>query len=366
MPPFKESINAQTVTALAKRLSAAGPFPSRRFVAAATNGLDALELKARVAHVTTTLAACLPGDFAEAAAVVERAVAGSALGMWEAWPATDWVAVAGLEQPDVALPLLAALTPHASAEMAIRPFIDRHPARTLGQLRDWVRHPDAHVRRLVSEGSRPRLPWAPRIALLEREPHLTVPLLDALREDPSEYVRRSVANHLNDLNKVAPELALTTAARWREQGGRHVDWVLRQGLRTLVKAGDARALELIGAPAVRVELLDLTVRTPVVRLGEALEFSFTLRSQEAGPVTAVIDYVVHHVKADGRTTPKVFKLSTRVLAPGAPVRIARRHAIRPITTRRYHPGEHCVEVQVNGQVLGGAPFRLETGAVPAD
>lgn len=359
MPPFKDSINAQTVAALAKRLSAAGPFPSRRFVTSATSRLEELELKARVAHVATALAACLPGDFADAAPQVERAVAGSELGMWEAWPVMDWVALAGIEQPDLALPLLATLTSHASAEMAIRPFIDRHPTRTLGQLREWVRHPDEHVRRLVSEGSRPRLPWASRIALLEREPHLTVPLLDALREDPSDYVRRSVANHLNDLNKVVPELALTTATRWRQQGGKHVDWVLRQGLRTLVKAGEPRALGLIGASAACVELVDLTVSTPVVRLGDALEFSFTLRSAEAEPAVVVIDYVIHHAKADGRTTPKVFKLSTRTLEPGSPVTITRRHALRPISTRRYHAGEHRVEVQVNGQVLGGGTFRLE-------
>ena len=359
MPPFKDSVNEQSVRVLARRLAAAGTFPSRRFVAAATSGLDQLELKARIAHVVTALQACLPEDFAEAAALVQAGVAGSQLGMWEAWPATDWVAAAGLEHPDVALPLLAALTSHASAEMAIRPFIDRHPGRTLAQLRDWTRHPDEHVRRLVSEGSRPRLPWAPRIALLEREPHLTVPLLDALREDASEYVRRSVANHLNDLNKVAPELARSTASRWRAEGGKHVDWVLRRGLRTLVKAGDARALELIGAPAVRVELVEFSVSTPVVTLGGALEFGFTLRSLEREPVTAVVDYVIHHVKADGRTTPKVFKLSTRVLPPGAAVTLSRRHAIRPITTRRYHPGEHRVEVQVNGTILGGAPFLLD-------
>lgn len=362
MPPFKDSVNEQSVRALARRLSAAGPFPSRRFVTAAASGLDRLELKARIAHVVAALQAHLPADFPQAAALVEAAVAGSDLGMWEAWPATDWVAAAGLEHPDVALPLLAALTSHASAEMAIRPFIDRHPARTLAQLRDWTRHPDEHVRRLVSEGSRARLPWAPRIALLEREPHLTVPLLDALREDASDYVRRSVANHLNDLNKVAPELALSTAARWRSQGGRHVDWVLRQGLRTLVKAGEPRALELIGAPGVRVELVAFSLATPVVVLGGALEFAFVLRSLEREPVTAVIDYVIHHVKADGRTTPKVFKLSTRVLLPGAAVALSRRHAIRPITTRRYYPGEHRVEVQVNGTLLGGGVFLLSLGS----
>ncbi|HWH31353.1 MAG TPA: hypothetical protein VNU01_01635 [Egibacteraceae bacterium] len=359
MPPFKESVNEGSVRALARRLSAAGAFPARRFTADATRGLESLELKARIAHVVGALERHLPGDFAEAARLVEDAVAGSDLGMWSAWPATDWVAAAGLDHPEIALPLLARLTGVASAEMAIRPFIDRHPARTLRQLRTWTSHPDEHVRRLVSEGSRPRLPWASRIALLEAEPHLTVPLLDALREDSSPYVRRSVANHLNDLNKVDRGLALETASRWSAQGGQHVEAVLRHGLRTLVKAGDAEALGLVGAPPARVRLADLEVLTPRVRLGGSLRFRFTVTSQEREPMRAVIDYLVHHRKANGGTTQKVFKLSTRTLAPGAPVTIERAHAIRPITTRRYYPGEHRVEVQVNGAVLGGGTFILD-------
>lgn len=358
MPPFKNSVNADTVHALARRLAAAGEFPSRRFITLATRGLEELELKARIGHVIAALTATLPQDFAAAADLVERAVAGSDLGMWEAWPATDWVAVAGLEQPEIALPLLARLTPHASAEMAVRPFIDRHPNLALRTLREWTRHADEHVRRLVSEGSRPRLPWASRVRLLEREPHLTVPLLDALREDPSTYVRRSVANHLNDLNKVDPTLALSTATRWRAQGGAHVDWVLRQGLRTLVKAGHAEALRLVGAAPLRVELLALSVLTPQVRLGESLEFTFSVRSAERESARVVIDYLIHHVKANGLTTPKVFKLSTRTLAPHEPLTVRRRHAVRPVTTRRYYPGVHRVEVQVNGVVLGGDDFEL--------
>lgn len=359
MPPFKESINAGSVRALARRLEAVGALRAAPFTREATSGLDALELKARVAHVVEALRRHLPSAFPDAADLVRRAVAGSELATWEAWPATDWVAAAGLDQPDVALPLLADLTPHASAEMAIRPFVGRHPRATFAALRAWTSHPSEHVRRLVSEGSRPRLPWAPRVTLLEAEPHLTVPLLGALREDASEYVRRSVANHLNDLNKVDAALALRTATRWREHGGRHVDAVLRHGLRTLVKAGDATALELIGAAPARVALPAFDVLTPVVRLGEALEFRVRLRSREREPITAVIDYVVHHRKANGLTTPKVFKWSTRRLPPGEEIEMRRVHWIRPITTRRYYPGTHRVEIQVNGRVLGGGEFALQ-------
>jgi 3-methyladenine DNA glycosylase AlkC len=360
MPPFKDHVSPASVRRLGEVLAAGDHrFDARRFAEEASRGLDRLELKARVAQVAGVLARHLPDDFASAAGVVLRTVPTSDLTMWEAWPVTDWVAGAGIDTPAAALEVLAAITARASGEFAIRPFIGRCPDLTFETLLRWTAHPDEEVRRLVSEGSRPRLPWAPRVDLLDAEPRWAVPVLDLLLEDPSPYVRRSVANHLNDISKVDPDGALDVAGRWAADGGTHVPAVLRHGLRTLVKAGDPRALSLVGADAgARIEVRDFTVVTTTVHLGGELVWRCLLTAHHTGPAVAVVDYVVHFAGARGVHRRKVFKLRTMRREPGRPVEVVRRHGVVPVTTRRYHPGRHRVEVQVNGRVLDGGDFDL--------
>jgi 3-methyladenine DNA glycosylase AlkC len=360
MPPFKDHISHVSVRRLGEVLAAGDRcFDARRFAEEASLGLDRLELKARVAQVSGVLARHLPGDFESAVAVVLRTVPTSDLTMWEAWPVTDWVADAGMDAPAAALEALAALTAKASGEFAIRPFIDHYPDLTFETLLRWATHPDEEVRRLVSEGSRPRLPWARRVRVLDAQPRWAVPLLDRLRDDPSPYVRRSVANHLNDVSKLDPDGALDIAGRWTAEGGTQVAAVVRQGLRTLVKAGDPRALALVGADAeAHIEVREFTVPTTTVRLGGELVWRCILTADNGRPVVAVVDYVIHFARAGGAPGRKVFKLRTVRLEPGRPVEIVRRHALVPVTTRRYQAGRHRVEVQVNGRVLDGGDFDL--------
>lgn len=363
MGALKDEVNAGTVRWLAGRLTAADPaFAAAAFEDAATAGLDGLELEQRVAHVARALAKHLPGAFPDAAALVDAALVGQDGDMWRVWPVCDWVALAGRAHPREALALLARLTSMASAEFAVRPFLDDDPATVREVLTRWTHDPDEHVRRLVSEGTRPRLPWAPRSAVLGRAPGWAVPLLDALRDDPSPFVRRSVANHLNDLCKVDPDLALATAARWRAEGGTHVDAVLRHGLRTLVKKGEPTALALLGVDAAAALAVDaLAVRTPEVVLDGALCFDVTVSSADAAEQRVVLDYRIWFVRARGAPAPKAFKLRTFTLAPGQQRTITRRHPIVPISTRRYHPGTHRLDVQVNGTVRATATFEV---AVP--
>jgi 3-methyladenine DNA glycosylase AlkC len=360
MPPFKDHISYASVRRLGEVLAVGDRcFDARAFTEEASQGLDRLELKARVAHVAGVLARHLSDDFASAAAVVLRSVPTSDLTMWEAWPVTDWVADAGIDAPDAALQVLASLTGKASGEFAIRPFIDRYPDLTFATLARWTTHPDEEVRRLVSEGSRPRLPWAPRVRVLDTKPDWAAPLLERLRDDPSAYVRRSVANHLNDISKIDPDAALDLAGRWTAEAGTHVATVVRHGLRSLVKAGDPRALALIGADAgAHIEVRDFTVLTHTVRLGGELVWRCLLTARSGRPVVAVVDYVVHFAGARGAQRRKVFKLKTVRLESGRPAEIVRRHPLVPVTTRRYHAGRHRVEVQVNGQVLDGGDFEL--------
>ena len=233
----------------------------------------------------------------------------------------EWVALVGRGVPADSLELLARLTRFATGEFAIRPFIDDDPAGVHARLSDWAGRDDEHVRRLVSEGTRPKLPWAPKLAITAADPAYAVDLLDRLVDDPSEYVRRSVSNHLNDLCRVDPALALEVAGRWTDRADASNEqqraWVVRRGLRTLVKAGDARAMRLLGHDpdvAVRAELV---VPTPQVSMGEAAEWVLTLESLDAATHRVVVDYAIHHVRADGTTGRKVSKWTSVATGTGS-------------------------------------------------
>ena len=369
--PFKNLIDATLVAAAARQLERHGRgFDARRFSALAVPGLDALELKARVLQVCAALEATLPPRFADAAALIEATLAppqealpaqrctDDGLAGWILWPVGEFVARRGLHEPERALQTLHALTQRFSAEFAIRPFIVQHPALVLATLQRWTQDPSAHVRRLVSEGSRPRLPWGVRLQALVADPTPTLPLLAALQDDPSEYVRRSVANHLNDIAKDPPALVAAWLQRHLPGAPPQRVALLRHASRTLIKAGDRRVLAAWGLDrAFKGEwALDLTPHR--LQVGEHFELRLTLVSGAMRSQKLAIDYALHHVKADGRRTPKVFKGWAIELTAGARRELVRRHSMRPVTTRRYHPGRHAVEVLINGRALARIEFDL--------
>lgn len=361
--PFKDEVGEASVRLLGAAVAAREPaFDLEAFVARSLDGLHALELKARISQVAaslnTGLAHLEPGP-------AFRLVADAAEGvepksMWALWPTTAFIEARSLEDPPEAIDALGRITPFSSAEFALRPLLEAHPDDTLGALEAWAADDDQHLRRAASESTRPRLPWGRRLKAFVADPTPVIErILDRLHDDPEEYVRRSVANNLNDIAKDHPELAVTTARRWLDEGGEGSGRTVRHALRSLVKAGDADALAVLGYQAdAPVSVEELVVATPVVTVGEALEIGFTLRNEAHVEVPVVVDYVVHHRRADGSLGPKVFKLTTRTLGPGEQVALRKRHPMRPVTVRTYHPGEHRVQVQVNGTVRADAPFRL--------
>ncbi len=375
--PFKNLIHAGTVDAAARHLQRhdAG-FDAARFRRLASQGLEALEFKARAQHLATALEATLPADFAAACDLIEAALApvrgdeelgelhdrgndDSGLAGWVVWPLTEFVARRGLGEPERALAALHALTQRFSAEWAIRPFIERHPALAFETLAHWARDPSAHVRRLASEGSRPRLPWGLQLKGLIADPSPTLPLLEALQDDPSEYVRRSVANHLNDIAKDHPGLVADWLERHLPDAPAPRRALLRHASRTLIKRGDARVLKAwgLGRPFAGEARLRVTPRR--IALGEAVTLALTLHSGAKRAQTLVVDYAVHHVKANGTVSPKVFKGWNLSLAPGEAITLTKRHAVKPITTRSYHAGRHAVDVRINGVVCAEAFFELK-------
>lgn len=355
---LKHWFDAARFEALAELFAAESRgFDRARFVAVATDGLETRALLARLRRGTEALRAALPGDFGAALPVL-RAVAPRIEHAFVGMLLPDFVGLYGREHPRESLEALRFLTRYSSGEFAVREFLRRDLAGTLAVMTEWAQDENEHVRRLASEGSRPRLPWSFRLEALVADPAPVAPILDRLQADPSLYVRKSVANHLNDISKDHPDWMLARLRGWGVAHP-HTAWIAKRAARTLIKAGHAGALRLFdfGArPAVGVEGFRLGKKR--LRLGETLEFSFVLRSTSRKAQRLVVDYVVHYVKQSGTTAPKVFKLTEVELAAGAGVEVKKRQVLRDFSTRKHHPGRHRVEVQVNGQVLAGAAFGL--------
>ncbi|SKA93150.1 3-methyladenine DNA glycosylase AlkC [Agreia bicolorata] len=309
-------------------------------------------------------------SYGRLAATIRRALRSPDFTGWMIWPVSEAVTTAALRgwssdsrethaRFDDGLTLLAELTPRLTAEFAIRRFLAADLDRAVTNILPWTASHDEHVRRLASEGTRPFLPWAVRVAALTSSPEGTVPILDALRADPSDYVRRSVANHLNDLSRQNPKLVVQTAARWLETPDENTTWVVRHGLRTLVKRADPDALALMGFSDATVQVSPMTVAHETVVLPGSLDFSFTVTNEGDAPVRLAIDYAVSYVKSSGALAEKVFKLSTRELQAGETLDVNKRHAIHQMTTRVHYAGTHMIELQINGRRYSRRAFEVE-------
>jgi 3-methyladenine DNA glycosylase AlkC len=357
--PLKTFFCAERVERLAEELSRAEPsFPSRAFIAQATQGLDDLELLDRGRQIARAMRAHLPLDDARAVDVLLRSLGpehatdellGLGMAPFHYLPHTIVVAEHGLDDFERSFHALYELTKRFTAEASIRAFLAKDPERTFAQLAVWTTDDNAHVRRLVSEGTRLRLPWAPRVAWLDANPRRVLTLLQTLRDDPATLVRRSVANNLNDMSKVHPELVLETCHEWLRAPSSTTPALVRHALRTRVKRGDTRALALLGAherPA--VEVVDARLSATAVPLGGDVRVRFGIRSTASHAQHLIVDYAIHYVKARGATHAKVFKLKRLTLAPDGSASFDARISLATMTTRRHYPGCHRIEAIVNG------------------
>ena len=369
--PLKNFYSPDTVRLMSRVFQRNWPaFNGKIFETEILAGFDALELKQRARRITDALVRHMPPDFEEASDLITRSLktdpdeepvksrsAQEGITGWATVPIGDYVALTGRDHFDLSLDMLKRLTPHLSSEFAIRPFLRDETERTLAVMQGWISSPDRHVRRLVSEGTRPRLPWAPKLTGFIENPEPILPLLDALKDDPADYVRKSVANNLNDIAKDHPDVVVDIARTWLPDADRNRQRLIRHACRTLVKNGYRPALDALGFDKPEVRLEHMAV-TPRVVFGDGLTIDVRLVSTGSKPQDLVLDYVIHHRKANGSTSPKTFKWRTGPLAAGGTLELEKRHAIREITTRKYYPGEHRVEIQVNGTIIGSAPFEL--------
>ncbi|HJX77784.1 DNA alkylation repair protein [Glutamicibacter sp.] len=364
MPFADQLIGPDVAEQLSLQMQAVVPDRTLEHLPAVRATLDPLSLRERSDALRDALLADFPIGYAQLAAAIRRASEHSeTFTGWMIWPVTSALASKAVQENtaeafDDALALLAMLTPRLTAEFAIRQLLNHDLERALSFVYRWTQSPDEHVRRLASEGTRPYLPWAVRVPQLNVAPAMAIPILDALYRDESEYVRRSVANHLNDLSRESASLVVHTAQRWLENPADTTLGVVKHGLRTLLKRGNPEALAVLGFVPATLEISGPSVASEQIGWNSSVEFAASIKNTGTEPARLAIDYIVNHQKANGSTTPKVFKLSTRTLAPGEQLDIARTHSFRPITTRRYYPGAHSIALQINGVPTEAAGFEL--------
>ena len=364
----RDVFNERVVNRLAADLAGAWQgFDEKGFSRSISSQLNSLSFSGRAALIRDTLWEYLPKEYPRAIKIILKAlppeVTEDDLTGYDGFivmPQNDYVAKYGLEHYELSMQALYQMTKRFSAEGAIRAFLLEYPERTLALLSDWAEDPNPHVRRLVSEGTRPRLPWTMQLKPFIKDPRPVLELLEKLKTDPVLMVRRSVANNLNDISRDNPELVVDTLRRWRNIDDEGTQWLIRHAARTLVKQGNQDILEVLGFESrVAVDIPKIRLDTPIVTVGNELIFAFEITSKSRQAQNLVIDYVIQHVRANGRLSPKVFKLAKKKLAAGETLQISKRHSFRPITTRRYYAGLHRLEVQINGRKYESADFELK-------
>lgn len=320
-----------------------------------------LELKQRVRHIAVTLRDFFPDDFSQAASIlVELSDALRKDNTREQGFATifipEFVQVYGVDHPEISLSALEKITQLVSGEFAIRPFLLKHPALTLKQMLTWSKHESANVRRLSTEGCRPRLPWAMGIPSLKKDPSPILPILENLKADPSEYVRRSVANNLNDIAKDHPGLVLKIAKAWLGKN-EETDRIIKHGCRTLLKKGDEEILDLHGYnPKSRGELQKFELTKKKVKIGDHLNFSIGFVNREKKITPYRLEYSIDYLTSTGKRSRKIFKITENKFASGETITILRKQSFKNLTTRTHFKGKHTLTILSNGKKVGAKEF----------
>ncbi|GAB2551157.1 DNA alkylation repair protein [Gracilibacillus alcaliphilus] len=316
---------------------------------------EGLELKQRIRRVTESLGKALPASYPEAIQLL-RKLAPQCVGFpYLFFP--DYVERYGQKNWELSMQALEEFTASSTAEFAVRPFIQQNPDKMMAQMLAWTQHSSEHVRRLASEGCRPKLPWATPLTIFRQDPSAILPILEQLNEDPSKYVQKSVANNLNDISKDHPDIVREIIQKWQLQ---HpiTDWILRHGSRTLLKQADPIVLQMFGyLDAEAIMVTDLSLSSDQLILGDTLTFSFQVINPTGSDQKLRIEYAVDFVKANGRQNRKIFQLSDRNFADGA-TEVVRKQQFINLSTRKHYPGRHQLTILVNGQEKASQSFEL--------
>jgi len=362
--PIKNMFNYESLFKFATDIqSVHSPFKVDAFLKSVIDETwDSLELKDRWRQISTKLGEYLPTDYKKAIGVLDEVVVKYDDG-WDGvfslvFP--DFVEVYGQDEKhwDTSIEALANYTKYGSSEFAVRPFIINHEERMMTQMYVWAKDENEHLRRLASEGCRPALPWGQALPKYKKDPSPILPILEQLKTDPSPYVRKSVANNLNDISKTHPDLVVKLAKDWYGKS-ELTDWIVKHGCRTLLKKGNRDALAIFGFDdANAIEVSDFILDRTSTSIGADITFSFKVLVKKETKVR--LEYGVDYVKANGKRNRKVFKISELTVGENQKKLYTRRHSFENLSTRTHYPGTHSVTLIINGAEHGTLDFELKT------
>lgn len=380
MEPFKNLINHAAVKRIERAIVRSYPsFDGKRFLKGIDSSLHPLELKGRVIHISERLKDALPSDIPLSLSILTAAVRESDRGSIQTvneqseddeiglsgflvWPLTRFVSSYGLGHFKESMSALHAMTQVFTAEFDIRPFLIHYETKTLKHMRRWTEDPNHHVRRLVSEGTRPLLPWGERLIRFVNDPTVTWDMLDALKHDPSPYVRKSVANHINDHSKNHGDWVIEQLSSWANPSrDAEIDWIIRHSTRTLVKRGHSGALRLHGVETGVVLVNSATVLSRKIALGDSLRVRVELNNPSNKSLVVIVDHELNLLKANGKHAPRVVKGKKLLLDAGARISVEMNIPVRPVTVRKYYSGVQFWSPIVNGLKHDSHAFKLTVG-----
>ncbi|PGS55822.1 DNA alkylation repair protein [Bacillus sp. AFS041924] len=316
-------------------------------------------LKERMRHITFCLGEALPNEYEVSIKILSSILDKFPKGQLSSIIFPDFVEVYGLENWETSMQALELFTQHSTSEFAVRPFIVQDQTRMMTQMIEWSTNPNEHVRRLASEGCRPKLPWGMVLKSLKIDPSPILPILENLKEDESLYVRKSVANNLNDISKDHPSLVLQIAKEWYGKNP-HTNWIIKHACRTLLKKGNIEAFTIFGFQTTNeINVESFQLQSNNIRIGENLNFSFKIHSNELTPTKIRTEFAIDYVKAKGHRTKKIFKISENTIEKGKTLSYNKSHSFKNLTTRKHYPGQHTISLLINGVECGSCNFMVE-------
>jgi len=359
---LKDIYNEEFISKIATAISEVYPiFDNDSFYEKVFSGnWEDKTLKERMRQITICLGATLPDNYKEAITILSTTVDKFPKNSLGCIFFPDFVEVYGLEDWETSIKALELFTQHSTSEFAVRPFIVQDSERMMKQMVAWSKHSNEHVRRIASEGSRPRLPWGMALKHFKEDPTAILPILENLKADESLYVRKSVANNLNDISKDHPKLVLDIAKKWYGENT-YTNWIIKHACRTLLKKGNVEALAIFGFDVTQstVQINDFKIYPENLSLGEDLHFSFNLTSEQSLMTKVRIEYAIDFVKAKGNRTKKIFKITENTIEKGKILSYDKIYSFKDLSTRKHYSGLHTITILINGTEVISKDFSIE-------
>lgn len=363
MEPFKNLYNKKSCSELAFEIEKySKDFDQNQFLKDCLKNIKQLEMKERVVQIASALDRNLKGSYLNKLKIFNRILKAQNLDGFILWPISYYIESQGSGHFQKSMQSIYYLTQVFTGEFAIRPFLNQDYPLALEFLTQWSEDPNEHVRRLVSEGTRPNLPWGKKITHIKNHFKSNINLLEHLKLDDSLYVRKSVANHLNDISWYEPNLLIKTLTKWNKDHPQcpKITWITKQALRSLIKQGNPKALQLMGySSPEKIKLKQFKLSQNKISEGSPLDFKFKIKNTSKNKSKVLVDFNIYYLKSNGSLSPKTFKLKSLELSSLEEVEIVKKFPMKKVTTRKHYPGKHFLEIQINGKKMEKLPFNLK-------